>query len=114
MKLITFAVPSYNSQDYLHKCIESLLLAGNECEIIIINDGSTDNTLKIAKDYQNKYPNIIKVIDKENGGHGSGVNSGLKAASGLYFKVVDSDDWADAEGLKTLINTIKSHLEASS
>ena len=74
MKLISFAVPSYNSQEYMRKCIDSLLTGGNDVEVIIVNDGSKDDTLKIANGYAEEYPDIVKVIDKENGGHGSGVN----------------------------------------
>lgn len=109
MKLISFAVPSYNSQEYMRKCIDSLLTGGDDVEVIIVNDGSKDDTLKIANEYAANYPDIVKVIDKENGGHGSGVNAGLKLASGLYYKVVDSDDWLDAEALKQLLETIKRH-----
>ncbi len=107
MKYITFTVPSYNSQDYLSRCIDSLLPGGDDVEIIIVNDGSTDNTAKIADEYANAYPNIIKVIHKQNGGHGSGVNAGIKNATGVYFKVVDSDDWVDEESYATLLNNIK-------
>ncbi len=110
MKLISFAVPCYNSQAYMRKCIDSLLVGGDDVEIIIVNDGSADGTLEIAEEYRQKYPSTVKVIDKENGGHGSGVNAGLKAAEGLYYKVVDSDDWLDCEGLKKLIETIKTHV----
>jgi len=87
-------------------CIETLLTGGEEVEIIIINDGSKDNTLKIAREYEKKYPTIIKVVDKENGGHGSGVNKGLELASGLYYKVVDSDDWAEEESLQKILKKI--------
>ncbi|MCI8394367.1 MAG: glycosyltransferase family 2 protein [Bacilli bacterium] len=107
MKLISFAIPCYNSQEYMNHCIDSLLVGKEEVEIIIINDGSKDDTLKIAKEYEQKHPHIIKVIDKENGGHGSGVNKGLEVASGLYYKVVDSDDWADEESVKKILNQIK-------
>ncbi|MBQ0028452.1 MAG: glycosyltransferase family 2 protein [Lachnospiraceae bacterium] len=93
MKLLSVAIPSYNSQAYMRKCIESLLPGGEDVEIIIVNDGSKDDTSLIAHEYSQKFPNIVKVIDKENGGHGSAVNAGLEAATGLYFKVVDSDDW---------------------
>lgn len=110
MKLITFAVPSYNSQDYLDKCVNSLLAGGDEVEIIIVDDGSTDNTGKIADDYQNKYPGIVRAVHKENGGHGSGVNKGLECAAGLYYKVVDSDDWLDGEAYKKLLDTIRDHV----
>ena len=112
MKLISFTVPCYNSQEYMRKCVDSILTGGDDVEIIIVNDGSKDNTLQIAQEYAEKYPDIVKVIDKENGGHGSGVNAGLKAATGLYYKVVDSDDWVDTDALATLINTIKMHLAA--
>ena len=111
MKLLSFGIPSYNSEAYVANCIESLLVGGEDVEIIVVNDGSKDRTSEIAHEYANKYPTIVKVIDKENGGHGSGVNAGLKAATGLYYKVVDSDDWANAEALTTLLNTIKKHLE---
>ncbi len=109
MKLISFTVPCYNSQGYMKKCVDSLLTGGDDVEIIIVNDGSKDDTLKIATEYAERYPDIVSVIDKENGGHGSGVNAGLKIATGLYFKVVDSDDWLDGHALQVLISTIKSH-----
>lgn len=107
MKYISFGIPCYNSEDYLEKCVNSLLIGKDDVEIIIVNDGSSDNTLKIANDYKKKYPNIIKVIDKENGGHGSGVNASLEVATGLFFKVVDSDDWVDSDSLFKILDTIK-------
>lgn len=110
MKLISFAVPCYNSQEYMQKCVDSLLSGGDDVEIIIVNDGSHDNTLSIAEDYKARFPQIVKVIDKENGGHGSGVNCGVQAATGLYYKVVDSDDWLDTEALRSLLDTIKLHV----
>ena len=110
MKLISFAVPSYNSQDYLHHCVDTLLSGGEDVEILIVNDGSKDNTAAIADEYAAKYPTIVRAIHKENGGHGSGVNRGREEAQGLYYKVVDSDDWVNEEALKTLLDTIKIHL----
>ncbi len=107
MKYITFTVPCYNSAAYMQKCIESLLPAGRDVEIIIVNDGSTDGTAAIADAYAERYPNIVRVIHKENGGHGSGVNAGLENAKGLYFKVVDSDDWVDLHSLRRLLGTVK-------
>ena len=108
MKLITFAVPCYNSAEYMDKCIKSLLLAGDKVEIIIVNDGSTkDNTAEIADGYALQYPEIIKAIHKENGGHGDAVITGLNHATGRYFKVVDSDDWVDPDALEKLINLIE-------
>ncbi len=108
-KLLTFTVPAYNSQDYLSQCLDSLIPGGSDIEIIIVNDGSTDNTEMIARQYERKYPHIVKVISKTNGGHGSGINIGLEHATGLYFKVVDSDDWLDAGSLDELLKTIRKH-----
>ena len=107
MKKITFTVPCFNSQDYMKRCIDSLLVCKEEGEIIIVDDGSTDRTGEIADEYAKEYPDIVKVIHKENGGHGSGVNAGLEAATGTYFKVVDSDDWLDEEDLKKLLTEIR-------
>ena len=109
-KLISVAVPCYNSAEYMSKCIESLLTGGEEVEIIIVNDGSKDDTAKIADEYVAKYPTIVKAIHKENGGHGSGVNAGIKNATGLYYKVVDSDDWVNEEAFKALLDTIRAHV----
>lgn len=82
----------------MRNCIESLLPGGEEVEIIIVDDGSTkDRTAEIADEYAAKYPTIVKAVHQENGGHGQAVNTGLKNATGLYFKVVDSDDWLDEE-----------------
>ena len=93
MKLLTVTVPCYNSQDYMRHCIESLLPGGERVEILIIDDGSKDDTGRIADEYAEKYPTIVRVIHQENGGHGEGINQGLRHATGIYFKVVDSDDW---------------------
>ena len=95
MKLLSVVIPCYNSQDYMKACIESLLPGGENVEILIVNDGSSDKTADIADDYAAKYPAIIKAIHQANGGHGAAVNAGLRHASGLYIKVVDSDDWVD-------------------
>ncbi len=111
MKLITFAVPCYNSAAYMNKCIDSLLTGGSDVEIVIVDDGSTDDTARIADGYAQSYPDIVKAVHKENGGHGSGVNRGLVEATGLYYKVVDSDDWLDTAALETLLSTIREHVE---
>jgi glycosyltransferase involved in cell wall biosynthesis len=93
----------------MKKCINSILALGEDVEILIVDDGSNkDNTLEIAKDYEEKYPSICKAIHKKNGGHGDALNVGIKHAKGLFTKVVDSDDWiGKAEG-KKLLSTIKS------
>ncbi len=107
MKILSVAVPCYNSQDYMENCIESLVRGGEDMEIIIVNDGSKDNTESIAMSLKEKYPSIIKVISQENGGHGEAVNTGLKNATGEYFKVVDSDDWVDEEALSKVLKTLR-------
>lgn len=103
-KLITFAIPSYNSGSFMHKCIDSLLASeAEDIEIIIVNDGSKDNTAEVADSYAEKYPDIVRAIHQENGGHGEGVNQGMRNAKGKYYKVVDSDDQLDPEELKKLL-----------
>ena len=87
--------------------IESILPGGEDVEIIIVNDGSKDDTLKIAREYEGKYPDIVRVVDKENGGHGDAVTAGLTHASGSYFKVVDSDDWVDEESLHKILALLR-------
>ena len=110
MKYISFAIPCYNSQDYMAHAIESIIPGGEDIEIIIVNDGSKDRTSEIAHEYMEKYPTIIKVVDKENGGHGDAVNSGLMHATGKYFKVVDSDDWVDEDALHKILDVLR-HME---
>lgn len=104
MKILTVTVPCYNSQDYMEKCVASLLPGGEDVEIIIVDDGSTDGTAEIADRLEREHPSVIRVIHKENGGHGSAVNAGIEAATGVYFKVVDSDDWVREDSyLKIMI-----------
>ncbi len=105
MKLLTVTVPCYNSQDYMEKCVRSLLLGGERVEIIIINDGSKDNTGAIADRLAAENPTIVRVIHQENGGHGAGINAGLRHATGKYFKVVDSDDEVSAD-FPTFLDTL--------
>ena len=107
MKLLSIAIPCYNSQDYMENCIESLLVGGEEVEILIVDDGSSDRTAEIADAYARKYPTIVKAIHQENGGHGCAVNAGLANASGIYFKVVDSDDWVDVDAYVRVLETLK-------
>ncbi|MBQ8914903.1 MAG: glycosyltransferase [Clostridia bacterium] len=106
-KLITFAIPSYNSGAFMHNCIDSLLGAGDDIEIIIVNDGSKDNTGEVADSYAEKYPDIVRVIHQENGGHGEGVNQGMRNARGKYYKVVDSDDRLDSKELCRVLDKIR-------
>lgn len=107
MKLLTFTVPCYNSEAYMEKCIRSLLTGGEDVEIIIVDDGSRDGTAAIADRFAAEYPTIIKAVHQENGGHGEAVNAGLRNATGLYFKVVDSDDWVNQEAYEKVLSTLK-------
>lgn len=108
VKLLSVAVPCYNSELYMRHCIESLLEGGDEVEILIVDDGSTkDKTPEIADEYEKKYPTICKAIHQENGGHGEAVNAGLRSANGIYFKVVDSDDWVDKDAYMEILKTLR-------
>lgn len=107
MKLLSFAVPCYNSEAYMEKCIESLLPGGKDVEILIVDDGSSDRTAEIADAYAERYPGIIRAIHQPNGGHGAAVNTGLKNAAGIYFKVVDSDDWLDRDSYLRVLKRLR-------
>ena len=108
MKLLSIAIPCYNSENYMRKCIDSLLVGGDDVEILIIDDGSTeDHTAEIGDEYAAAYPSIVRVIHKENGGHGSAVNAGIENATGLYFKVVDSDDWVKKEAYIQILDKLR-------
>lgn len=111
MKLLTVTIPCYNSAAYMKHAVESALVAGEDVEVIIVNDGSSDETENIAESYVKKYPNQVKAIHQENGGHGSAVNAGLANATGIYFKVLDSDDWFNEKALKAMMQTMREQLE---
>ena len=91
----------------MEKCIDSLLPGGEDVEIIIVDDGSKDRTAEIADRYEREYPTICRAIHQENGGHGEAVNAGIRNATGLYFKVVDSDDWVDQEAYMQILNKLR-------
>ncbi len=107
MKLLTVAIPCYNSQDYMRHAVETALVGGDDVEILIINDGSADDTAKIADELELQNPGIIRAIHQENGGHGEAVNTGLKNAAGIYYKVLDSDDWFDRESLLKILDVLR-------
>ncbi len=109
-KTLTIVIPTYNMQDYLHRCLDSLIVPEEQMkqlEVLVVNDGSKDNSSAIAHEYQNKYPNSFRVIDKENGNYGSCVNKGLKEATGKYIKILDADDWFDTENLSDFIGRLQ-------
>lgn len=90
----------------MERCLDSLVRGGENVEVLVINDGSTDRTKEIAERYASQFPGIVTVVNKANGGHGSGVNTGLALATGMYFKVVDSDDWLEETAYRTLLEKI--------
>ena len=111
MKLLSVAIPCYNSENYMRHAVETLLVGGEDVEIIIVDDGSSDRTYEIGQELSEKHPGIVKVVHQENAGHGGAVNTGLKEATGLYFKVVDSDDWVKEEAFLEALAALKSLVE---
>ena len=112
MKSLSIIVPCYNSAAYMERCINSLLTGGEIVEIIIVNDGSKDQTASIADAYQAAFPTIIKVVHQENGGHGQAINSGLAVATGEFVKVVDSDDWVEHNAYRKILTILSEEVEA--
>lgn len=109
MKTLSILVPVYNTEKYIQRCLDSILIEEvlDDIEVILVNDGSKDNSLRILNEYKKKHPNSVIVIDKENGGHGSTINAGLKIASGKYFRVVDSDDWVKSTDFISFVKNLK-------
>lgn len=110
-KILSIVIPTYNMQDYLRRCLDSLIVPEEQMkqlEVLVVNDGSKDNSSAIAHEYQDKYPGTFRVIDKENGNYGSCVNRGLKEATGKYIKILDADDWFDTTGFALLIKDLDS------
>ena len=103
---LTIIVPAYNVERYLHKCLDSMAGRDERLEILIVDDGSTDRTGEIADKYAARYPGQVRVIHKENGGHGSGINVGAAQARGRYFKVIDADDWIVTENLSAVLDRL--------
>lgn len=108
-KVLSISVASYNAQDFLPKCLDSFLQVKNkeQLEVLIVDDGSKDNTNAIAQTYVNDHPEVFRLISKKNGGHGSTINAALKAATGKYFRVIDSDDWVDPGDMDQLLEILK-------
>ncbi len=111
-RTVSFVVPCYNSAAYMDTCIESILSCGDDIEILIVDDGSdADNTAEKAFEWEAKKPGIIRALHKQNGGHGSAINLGLKEATGHYFKVVDSDDWLNADAAREVMAYLRRQCE---
>lgn len=105
--VITFVVPCYNSAAYVEQCLDSLLAHPDDTEVLIIDDGSTDDTAEIARSYEERYPGVVRLVQQPNGGHGIAMQSGIREATGTYLKVVDSDDWIDRAALDVLVPQLR-------
>lgn len=110
-KVLAIGIPSYNGEKYIDRCIPTFIdeRLKNKIEVIIVNDGSTDNTKKLAEKYEKLYPDYVRIINKENGGHGSAVNAALYSTEAKYYKVVDVDDWVDTEELVKLVDFLENN-----
>lgn len=110
MKILTFLIPCYNVATCVKRCVDSMLVPDiwDEIEILLINDGSTDNTLEVLREYEDKYPEVVRIIDKKNGGWGTAINVGIQEAHGKYLKEVDADDWVSSDNLISYIEKLKS------
>lgn len=105
MKVLSFIVPSYNSERFLDKVITSFVSCEirDKLDVIIVNDGSKDRTQEIAEQYCRMYPDVVRLINQENKGHGGALNTGCAAAVGKYLKVIDADDWVETQNLPTFV-----------
>lgn len=108
-KILTISIAAYNASKYLKKCLASIVICKNldEIQVLVIDDGSVDNTAGIGHEYEKRYPNSVKVVTKENGGHGSTINTSIMMATGIFFKVVDADDWVESENLDRLVDYLR-------
>ena len=107
-KILSVSIASYNVEKFIRKALDSCCVPEimDRLEVLVVNDGSTDSTLEIAREYEEKYPQTFRVIDKKNGGYGSTVNASIKAATGKYFRLLDGDDWFDRDGLVSFIEEL--------
>lgn len=109
-KVLTVSIAAYNVEKYLTKTLDSFICDEEVMdlfEVIIVNDGSKDNTSIIAKKYADKYPDTFVLLDKENGGYGSTINASLAVARGRYYKLVDGDDWVDTAQFVELVKRLQ-------
>jgi len=105
--LLTVVVPAYNAEAYLARALDSVVGFGSELEVLVVDDGSTDGTARLAQAYADRYPEEVRLVSKPNGGHGSAINTGLEHARGAYLKVVDADDWLDRPALTRVLATLR-------
>ncbi len=113
MKILTVAIPCYNSAEYMRKAIDHALVGGEDVEVLVIDDGSSDATLEIAREYERRYPGVVRAIHQENKGHGGAVNTGIREAAGAYFKVCDSDDYLDYDSYMQVLDVLRHVLQGT-
>lgn len=109
-KILSIVIPAYNVEQYIIRCLDSVTKGVNclnDLDIIVVNDGSKDNTLELAQKYAIQYPQSVRVIDKSNGGWGSGINMGISVAIGKYLKTLDSDDWFNTCNIDEFVSLLK-------
>ena len=107
MKILTVAIPCYNSEEYMRKAIDHAIVGGEDVEVLVIDDGSQDHTLEIAEEYERLHPDVVRAIHQENKGHGGAVNTGIREAKGIYFKVCDSDDYLDYDSYMKMLDALR-------
>ena len=108
-KVLSILVPVYNTEKYIRRCLDSILIKEivDDVEVIVVSDGSKDSSVKIVREYVDRFPDTIHLIEKENGGHGSTINKGIEVARGKYFRVLDSDDWFNILDLIPFVEKLK-------
>lgn len=113
---LTFIVPAYNMEEYLERCVTSLLQAHDtsDIEVLIVDDGSHDSTPQLADTYAKRWPANVRAIHQPNKGHGGAVNTGIANARGTYVKVVDADDWIDSQSIDTMMDTLREQTRSAS
>ena len=108
-KVLSIAVPSYNVEAYLPDTLASYVAGGvdDRLEVLIVNDGSTDGTQRLGEEFVKLYPQVFRLVNKENGGHGSSINAGLAAATGKYFRIIDGDDRICTVNIPALLDALE-------
>lgn len=107
-KVLTVSIAAYNVEEYLAEAIESCLIDDIKLlDIIVVDDGSRDGSADVARSFEERWPDSIRVVSKENGGYGSTLNTSLSLARGKYFRYLDGDDWFDKDGLTAFVDCLK-------
>ena len=110
-KILSIVIPTYNAEKFLDKGLTSFIMKDekllSELEVIVVNDGTPDKSVEVAQKYVDMHPDVFRIVNKKNGGHGSAINEGVKHVTGKYFKVIDADDWVDTEALERTMKILE-------